>query len=140
MTYDVLVFAPEAAPASRRKFLRWYGLEGNEENAASGLSSMDLRLQSWYVKMVKFFPPRRGPLAAPSSFKGEGFLSNYVLRRNSIYTSFDSSKMEEAVSRCMTLAQECGLGIYLVGEKEFMLLFPKGGEMEMVKSHWLPWF
>lgn len=66
MSYDLMLFNPEATPKSHRAFLDWYT---NAMEADDGICFMDPAiatgaLRAWYADMIQLFPNLNGPNAA----------------------------------------------------------------------------
>ena len=65
MSYDVMVFDPQAPPSDREGFMGWYREqtqwgEGHTYNDPA-ISTAELR--AWFFDMIREYPPMNGPHA-----------------------------------------------------------------------------
>src|ERR1700760_4171030 len=114
MSYDLMVFEPDAAPASHAEFLDWYA-EQTKWGEAHGyddpaLSSANLR--AWFENMVEIFPPMHGSFAKEPRAAGEASSSDYAIGADFIYVSFAWSVEEAAYMTVSRLAEKYRLGLF----------------------------
>jgi len=62
MSYDLLVFEPEAAPRGHQDFLDWHRVQSkwSEHRSYADPAVASARLRGWYVDMTQHFPPLNG--------------------------------------------------------------------------------
>jgi hypothetical protein len=128
MSYDLMVFAPEAAPAKRAAFLDWYDAqtEWDEEHGYDDLASTTPGLQAFYRDMVESFPP----LALDEeNDETEDAGTDYTIASSLIYMSFPWNKVDEAYEAVYRLAAKYELGFFDVSSDiaETWLPDRKGG-------------
>jgi len=114
MSYDLMVFNPEAAPKSHRAFLNWYT---NAMEAEDGVCFMDpaiatAQLRAWYAERIEIFPNLNGPGASEELPEDEATASDYSIGKDAIYVCFAWSKAEQAYRACFELAQKHQLGFF----------------------------
>jgi hypothetical protein len=124
MSYDLMVFAPEAAPAKRAAFLDWYELQtGWDENDACDEPAVATpALQAFYAELAAEFPPA-GPVEQETG-------TDYMIGPSLIYMSFlDWDKIDEAHGAVFRLAAKHELGFFDVSSDlaETWLPDRKGG-------------
>ena len=126
MSYDLMVFAPEAAPAKRPAFLDWYEAqaEWGEEHGYDDPAVATPALQAFYAALAAVFPP------APDSADEPESGTEYTIGRALIYLSFlDWDRIDEAHATVARLAAAHGLGFFDVSSDlaETWLPDNKGG-------------
>src|SRR5579872_4405815 len=101
MSYDLMVFEPEAVPASHEEFLDWYARQTkwSEDHGYDDPGITSERLRSWFEDIIQIFPPMNGPKQLPAD---EGSNTDYAIGTSFIYASFAWSKAEPAY---MTVAR-----------------------------------
>jgi hypothetical protein len=124
MSYDLMVFAPEAAPAKRAAFLDWYEQQTgwDEDDAADDPAVATPALQAFYAELAAEFPP-----AQPD---GDESGTDYMIGPSLIYMSFlDWDKIDEAHGAVFRLAAKHELGFFDVSSDlaEAWLPDRKGG-------------
>ena len=84
MSYDLMVFAPDAAPAKRAAFLDWYDeqTEWGEDHDYDDPAVAAPALQAFYADLATEFPPVLPDEAEPESG------TDYTIARTLIYMSF----------------------------------------------------
>jgi hypothetical protein len=83
MSYDLMVFEPEAAPKQHEEFLAWYT---EQTESAEGVTDGDpsiasARLRDWFSEMIKTFPPLNGPFAGEELPVDEASATDYEIRK-----------------------------------------------------------
>jgi hypothetical protein len=124
MSYDLVVFAPDAAPAKRPAFLDWYEAqtEWPEDHGYDDPAVATPALQALYTDLAASFPPARDD--APNSG------TDYTIGRTLIYMTFnDWDKIDEAHGAVFALAARHELGFFDVSSDlaEAWLPDRKGG-------------
>ena len=128
MSYDLMVFAPEAAPAKRDAFLDWYGeqTEWGEDDACDNPAVATPALQAFYAELVADFPV----VGEAATASGEETGTDYMIGPSLIYISFlDWDKIDQAHEAVYRLAAKHGLGFFDVSSDlaEAWLPDKKGG-------------
>lgn len=125
MSYDLMVFAPEAAPSKRAAFLDWYDeqTEWDDGQAYDSPALATPALQAFYAELAAEFP------AAPDDAEDDTG-TEYTIGRSLIYMSFlDWDKIDRAHEAVFSLAGKHGLGFFDVSSDlaEAWLPDKKGG-------------
>lgn len=125
MSYDLMVFAPEAAPSKRAAFLDWYDeqTEWDEDQAYDNPALATPALQAFYAELAAEFP-------AAQDDTEEGTGTEYTIGSALIYMSFlDWDKIDRAHEAVFSLAGKHGLGFFDVSSDlaEAWLPDKKGG-------------
>jgi len=110
MSYDLMVFAPEAAPRKRPDFLDWYEAqtEWPEDHGYDDPALAAPALQAFYAELSATFPPVSGD-AAEELESG----ADYTIARDLIYVSFlDWDKIDQAHETVYRLAARHALGFF----------------------------
>lgn len=128
MSYDLMVFAPEAAPAQRGAFLDWYGqqTEWSEDEDYDNPAVATPALQAFYAELVAQFPVAQESAVAADQETG----TDYMIGPSLIYISFlDWDKIDQAHEAVFSLAARHGLGFFDVSSDlaEVWLPDKKGG-------------
>lgn len=136
MSYDLMVFDPEAAPNGRREFLAWYDrqTEGSESHGYNNPSIPSALLQNWFNEILRSFPPMNGPLAPKDDPEDDTTLTDYSVGRQVIYAAFAWSQAKAAYELVFRLAAKYGVGFFDVSSDEAPVWLPeKPGTL--VKAH-----
>lgn len=124
MSYDLMVFDPAMAPATRDEFIEWYykltswgaGHDYNDPNVASPA------LRKWLEVMIAAFPPMNGPFA--SDDYEDPRVSDYSIDPAAIYVTFAWSEAEAALRTVVELAAKHGVGFFDVSANDGDILVP----------------
>lgn len=127
MSYDLMVFAPEAAPSRRPAFIDWYEAqtEWEDDQAYDDPALSAPTLQAFFAELAAEFPPVQ---ADTGSEDGAG--ADYAIGRSLIYISFlDWDKIDRAHEAVFSLAARHALGFFDVSSDlaEVWLPDQKGG-------------
>ena len=125
MSYDLMVFAPEAAPSKREAFLDWYDqqTEWDDEQAYDNPALASPALQAFFAELGTEFPPVHDDADGESG-------TEYTIAPSLIYLSFlDWDKIDRAHEAVFSLAGKHGLGFFDVSSDlaEAWLPDNKGG-------------
>ncbi len=123
MSYDLMVFAADAAPVKpRAAFLDWYELqaeweEGHDYDDAA-VSTPALR--AFYDELVQLFP---------AQLEGDDEGTDYTIGKLVIYMTFAWDRVDEAYETVFRLASQHGVGLFDVSSdlNETWLPDRKGG-------------
>jgi len=110
MSYDLMVFAPEAAPRKRAAFLDWYEAqtEWPEEHGYDDPALAAPALQAFYAEISQEFAPVSGDVAEELESGAD-----YTIARDLIYISFlDWDKIDQAHETVYRLAAKHALGFF----------------------------
>lgn len=105
MIYDLMVFAPEAAPARKRgPFLDWYDqqTEWEEDHSYDDPAVSTPALRAFYNELVPDFPP--------SDDDESG--TDYTIGKSLIYITFAWDKVDQAHEAVFRLAGKHALGFF----------------------------
>jgi len=126
MSYDLMVFAPEAAPKKRPAFLDWYDeqTEWEDEHGYDDPAIATPALRAFCAELAAAFPP----LAADAPDEAAG--TDYTIGRTLVYLSFsDWERIDQAHETVFALAAKHGLGFFDVSSDLAEVWLPdnKGG-------------
>ena len=98
MSYDLMVFAPEAAPKGREAFMEWYDeqSEWEEEHSYDNPEVSTPALRAWFLEMIQSYPAMNGPFSSDDLPVDEASVTDYSVGRSVIYAAFAWSKAEQA--------------------------------------------
>ncbi|TFI57781.1 hypothetical protein E2493_13205 [Sphingomonas parva] len=124
MSYDLMVFDPEAAPREREAFLRWYHeqVQWDEGHSYDDPRVTTPALASWFTEIAEAFPPINGPLASDDYDNPK--LTDYSIGRSVIYAAFTWSQVEAAHLAAESLAAKHGVGFFDVSSDQGDIRFP----------------
>lgn len=120
MSYDLMVFAPEAAPAKKRgPFLDWYDqqAEWGEGHGYDKVAVSTPALQAFYKELVTAFP-------AMEIDDGPG--TDYTIGKSVIYMTFEWDKVDEAHEAVFRLAGKHAVGFFDVSSDLAETFLPDG--------------
>ncbi|AVP96852.1 hypothetical protein C7S18_06390 [Ahniella affigens] len=137
MSYDLMVFAPSAAPKKRAAFLDWYDeqSEWEEDHSYDNPDVSTPALRAWFMDMIKSFPALNGPFAANDSADTEAAGTDYSIGRSVIYAAFPWSKAEQAYETMFALAEKHGVGFFNASSEQAEVWLPDGtGGLKLAHS------
>lgn len=105
MSYDLMVFAPDAAPAKKRgPFLDWYEqqTEWEEDHSYDDPAVSTAALCAFYEELVPDFP------SSPEDDSG----TDYTIGKALIYITFSWDKVDQAYAAVFRLAGKHALGFF----------------------------
>ncbi|MCS0579995.1 hypothetical protein NX784_00165 [Massilia pinisoli] len=128
MSYDLMVFAPDVAPAKRPAFLDWYDAQTawDEGHGYDDPAVAAPALQAFYADLAAEFPPAPADVPEPTPESG----TDYTIGRALIYMSFlDWDKIDAAWEAVHRLAAKHELGFFDVSSDLAEVWLPdrKGG-------------
>ena len=106
MSYDLMVFDPDAAPAKKRgPFLDWYDqqAEWDEGHSYDDPAVSSPALAAFYQELVAMFPAQQ---------EDEGPGTDYTIGRSVIYMTFEWDKVDQAHEAVFSLAAKHKLGFF----------------------------
>ncbi|MFK3737564.1 hypothetical protein [Massilia sp. TN1-12] len=124
MSYDLVVFSPDAAPAKRPAFLDWYEAQTDwpEDHDYADPAVATPALQAFYAELAAAFPPASDETPETGT--------DYTIGSALIYMTFnDWDKIDEAHGAVFELAAKHALGFFDVSSDlaEAWLPDRKGG-------------
>lgn len=123
MSYDLMVFAPDAAPAKKRgPFLEWYDQqsEWEEDHSYDDAAVCTPSLRAFYEEIVQTFPPQR---------EDDDAGTDYTIGKSVIYMTFGWDSIDDAYETVFRLASKHAIGFFDVSSDlaETWLPDAKGG-------------
>jgi len=133
MSYDLMVFEPEAVPARHDEFLEWYARQTKwrEDHGYDDPANTSERLRAWFQEMAQMFPPMNKPISLDAPRVDENSSTDYAIGRDFIYASFAWSKSEAAYIRVARLAEKHGLGLFNASSTGEEVWIPEDGRMAL---------
>jgi hypothetical protein len=128
MSYDLMVFAPEAAPRDCEAFLAWYGqqTEWSEMHSYDDPVVATPGLRAWFAEIVEQFPPMNGHLA--SDDPDDPCVTDYSVGKNVIYAAFAWSQAGAARRAVVAAAAKHRVGFFDVSSDDPAIVFPGDSE------------
>jgi hypothetical protein len=118
MSYDLMVFDPEAPPPDRDGFMDWYRQQTKWEEGHRydnpEVSTPELR--AWFHEMITHFPAMNGPFASDDVDNPK--VTDYSVGRSVIYAGFAWSQAEEAFRTMFSLAEKHRVGFFDVSASD----------------------
>lgn len=132
MSYDLMVFEPDAAPKDHEDFLAWVSrqTEWGEDHSYVDPALTTERLRAWLLDMAERFPAMNGLLATGDA-AGEASLADYAIGEKFIYVSFAWSESELAYISTMRLAEKHGVGFFNVSSPFEEVWLPEDGVLAL---------
>jgi hypothetical protein len=135
MSYDLMVFEPEAVPVEHDEFLEWYSRQTkwSEDHGYDDPANTSEHLRGWFHDMVQMFPPMNKPVSLDDPPVDENSSTDYAIGRDFIYASFAWSKSEAAYMTVARLAEKHRLGLFNASSTGEEVWVP--GDGQMVLAH-----
>jgi hypothetical protein len=133
MSYDLMVFEPEAVPAEHDEFLEWCSRQTkwSEDHGYDDPANTSEHLRGWFEDMVQMFPPMNKPASLDDRPVDENSSTDYAIGRDFIYASFAWSKSEAAYMTVARLAEKHRLGLFNVSSTGEEVWLPAEGGMAL---------
>jgi hypothetical protein len=134
MSYDLMVFEPEAAPKDHSRFLAWYfeQTKWNEGHSYGDPAITSERLRNWFMDITKNFPPLNGVFAEDELPEDEASATDYSIGKEIIYAAFAWSKEGDAYKTVFDLAAKHTVGFFNVSSNGEEVWLPKGSQLVLV--------
>ena len=131
MSYDLMVFEPEAAPKNHQSFREWYfeQTKWNEGHSYGDPAITSSRLRNWFADMAKTFPPLNSVSSGDELPDDEASATDYSIGKEFIYAAFAWSKVEDAYKTVFDLAAKHGVGFFNVSSNDEEVWLPQDGEL-----------
>jgi hypothetical protein len=135
MSYDLMLFEPEAPPRGHQGFMEWYSkqVEWGEGHTYNDPAISSERLQKFFSEIIVSFPPLNGVFAEEDLPEDEATATDYSVGREVIYACFSWSKTESAYEAMFNLAAKNGLGFFNVSSETLEVWLP--GPEGLVLAH-----
>lgn len=120
MSYDLMVFAPDAAPAKNRElFLAWYDqqAEWEEGHGYDDPVVSTPGLHAFYQELTEDFP---------AQLEDEGPGTDFTIGKAVIYMTFEWDRVDEAYETVFRLASKHALGFFDVSSDLAETWLPDG--------------
>jgi len=124
MSYDLMVFRPQAASADRSEFIEWYEhqIQWKEDHNYNDPSICSVAMKNWYTEMTRAFPD----VNVPGTDPGDETAAEYSIGKDIIYVAFSLEVAEKAYSWMKSLAAKHEVGFFDVSADNGDILFPDG--------------
>lgn len=134
MSYDAMVFDPEAAPRKEGEFLNWYGrqTEWSEDHSYDDPAVSVPALRNWFLDMIKTFPAMNGPHAVDDDDNPK--VTDYSIGTSVIYAGFAWSEADDAYKSMFEMAKRHGVGFFNASGSDDEIYFPMAGELVRLKE------
>ncbi|MGC1421887.1 MAG: hypothetical protein WA354_07870 [Terracidiphilus sp.] len=134
MSYDLMVFEPDAVPAGHAEFVHWcvQRTKWSEDHGYDDPALSSEHLRAWFEDIIRIFPPMNGPSAGVQVPEDEASSTDYAIGEDFIYASFAWSKAEQAYMTVARLAEKHQLGLFNASSSGEEVWIPKDGRMTLV--------
>ena len=124
MSYDLMVFNPDAAPRDRAEFISWYREQAKwgEEHSYNDPKVCSQTLRAWFLEIIEEYPAMNGPYRVEISDNPR--LTDYCIGQSVIYSAFAWSQSRGAYRKVFELARKHGVGFYDVSSPEGQVWVP----------------
>jgi hypothetical protein len=148
MSYDLMVFNLNTAPQSETEFLKWYDeqTEWNEDHSYVDPIVTSPELKNWFLEMTQIFPAMNGPYALDDDNEVYNeYITDYIIGKNSVYTSFRWTVAEKAYPKMLELAKKHKVGFFDVSGSCDIIIPCENGVYESLqrrndsKAWWKIW-
>ena len=128
MSYDLMVFDLEIAPASREHFLDWYDSRMEAEQEYPDWDDSDPKnctanLKAFYSEMLPDFPAMNGPDASDDVDNSN--ITDYSFEDGFIYMNFGWSVAEAAYKAVLAAAKKHNVGFFDVSSEDGVVWMPR---------------
>jgi hypothetical protein len=133
MSYDLMVFEPDAVPQGHHEFVDWCAqrTKWSEDHGYDDPALSSEHLRAWFEDIVRLFPPMNGPSATAQLPEDEASSTDYAIGADFIYASFAWSKAEPAYMTVARLAEKHQLGLFNASSSGEEVWVPKDGRMAL---------
>lgn len=130
MSYDLMVFNPEAAPSGHAEFLDWYDkqMQWDGGRPADKLARIAPALRAWFDEMTRQYPAIHGEPRADESAGGAFVLTDYTIGQDIIYASFPAGRANPAYKHMFALAGRHRIGFFDASSRKGEVWLPDGSD------------
>lgn len=134
MSYDLMVFDPDASPTARDGFMDWYDQQTQwaEDHSYDNPEVCTPELRAWFLELVEEYPVMNGPHASDDFDNPK--LSDYSIGKSVIYIAFSWSVADNAYQSVFNLAKKHRVGFFDVSATNSQVWMPDS-EHEYVCVH-----
>jgi len=124
MSYDLMVFNPEAVPRARADFMDWYfkQTKWQEGHSYDDPAVCSTELKNWFLDIIETFPALNGPYAAEDP--DDDTVTDFCIGKDVIYACFSWSVAEKAYEIMKEKAEKHKVGFFDVSAESGDILFP----------------
>lgn len=142
MSYDLMVFAPEAAPQDRAAFMQWYEqqTQWTEAHNYDDPAVCTPALRAWFLELIQSYATLNGPYATKAPPDDPAPVADYSLGQALIYTAFTWREADHAYQTTFNLAAKHGVGLFNASSDNSEVWLPdrEGGKGGLVLAHAKP--
>jgi hypothetical protein len=134
MSYDLMVFEPDAVPTSHSEFLEWYARQTrwDQDHGYDDPALSSEHLRAWFDDISQIFPAMNEQARPEKTTpKGEASSTDYAIGSDFIYASFAWSKSEAAYMTVARLAEKHNLGLFNASSTGEEVWIPQSGRMSL---------
>jgi hypothetical protein len=132
VSYDLMVFEPEAAPKDHDAFMEWcVNLTKWNDGRYDDPARTSARLRAWVQEMRRMFPDMNTPEAEIHLQDDDGVLADYTIGRQFVYAGFAWSKAVAAAGEAERLAKLHGVGFFDVSSNGEEVWLPANGTLKL---------
>ena len=133
MSYDLMVFEPDAVPRGHAEFVDWclQRTKWSEDHGYDDPALSSEHLRAWFEDIIQIFTPMNGPAATEHPIQDETSSTDYAIGADFIYASFAWSKAEAAYMTVARLAEKHRLGLFNASSSGEEVWVPEDGKMTL---------
>lgn len=104
MSYDLMVFEPEAAPHKHEMFLEWFSHQTkcNEGHSYGDPAVTSDRLRKSFLEMTESFAPMNGVMAKEDLPEDEASATDYGIAKQIMYACSPGRRRPKPTKQCST--------------------------------------
>jgi len=149
MSFDLMVFDPQASPSDREGFMQWYAqqTQWGENHSYDDPEVCTPELRAWFREMIKEYPPLNGPQASEDVDNPK--LTDYSIEKSVVYACFAWSEAVAASKMMFRLAERHRVGFFDVSATDGGVWLPNEsggyscvhgqGASKKKRFGWWPW-
>ncbi len=138
MSYDIMVFDPEAAPKTKQAFDQWYQQQtqwAEDHNYDDPVVCPNQNLNNFFIELITTFPAMNGPFTDEDLMEQlddqghDAYITDYSIGKHLIYGAFAWSLAEKAHEAVTVLAAKHNIGFYDPSNAPDNIYFPDSGKL-----------
>lgn len=143
MSYDIMVFDPEAAPKTKQAFDQWYQQQtqwAEDHNYDDPVVCPNQNLIDFFLELIKFYPAMNGPLSDDELMEQldeqglDAYMTDYSIGKHLIYGGFAWSLAQKAHELVTELAAKYNLGFYDPSNAPDDIYLPSHGKLVLLSQ------